>query len=277
MNGLQQGIKWFAIALAAVIICAMVTAMAGGLWLLSCVFDGTYRSEVGETEIVTELESREKISGLDIELKAANLEIRTGSELKVETDNDRAKIDWEENTLRIRDEDFHLFFDRVDAHIIIYMPENVELETVKLEAGAGQVVIDRLVAARVDLDLGAGRTEIGELVASESAKVESGAGALEIKGGELAKLDFDMGVGRASIRSRLTGDSKIRAGVGKLELTLLGEEDDYRVEVEQGIGGLTQDGISLRNPAGKNVVKIDGGIGAISLKLEQIVTENREN
>lgn len=277
MNGLQQGIKWFAIALAAVIICAMVTAMAGGLWLLSCVFDGTHGSEVGETEIVTELESREKISGLDIELKAANLEIRTGSELKVETDNDRAKINWEENTLRIRDEDFHLFFDRVDAHIIIYMPENVELETVKLEAGAGQVVIDRLVAARVDLDLGAGRTEIGELVASESAKVKSGAGALEIKGGELAKLDFDMGVGRASIRSRLTGDSKIRAGVGKLELTLLGEEDDYRVEVEQGIGGLTQDGISLRNPAGENVVKIDGGIGAISLKLEQIVTENREN
>lgn len=277
MNGLQQGIKWLAIALAAVIICAMVTAMAGGVWLLSCVFDGIYRSEVGETEIVTELESREKISGLDIELKAANLEIRTGSELKVETDNDQAKIDWEENTLRIRDEDFHLFFDRVDAHIIIYMPENVKLETVKLEAGAGQVVIDRLAAARVDLDLGAGRTEIGELVASGSAKVKSGAGALEIKGGELAKLDFDMGVGRASIRSRLTGDSKIRAGVGKLELTLLGEEDDYRVEVEQGIGGLTQDGISLRNPAGKNVVKIDGGIGAISLKLEQIVTENREN
>lgn len=275
MNGLQQGVKWFAIALAAVIICAMVTAMAGGLWLLSAVFDEAGAGEISEVEVVTDVDGQEEIDDLDIKLKAANLEIKSGSELKVETDDDEVKTTWQGNKLTVRDENSHWFFGHVDTHIIIYVPEDMKLEMVKVEAGAGQVVIERLVATRVDLDLGAGRTEIGELVASESAKVKSGAGALEIKGGELAKLDFNMGVGRASVRSRLMGDSKIDAGVGKLELTLLGVEDDYRVEVDQGIGGMTQEGISLRNPKGKNLVKINGGVGAIVLRLEP--AEAREN
>lgn len=275
MNGLQQGVKWFAIALAAVIICAMVTAMAGGLWLLSAVFDEVGAGEISEVEMVTDVDGQEEIDDLDIKLKAANLEIKSGPELKVETDNDEVKTIWQGNKLTVRDENSHWFFGHVDTHIIIYVPEDMKLETVKVEAGAGQVVIERLAATRVDLDLGAGRTEIGELVASESAKVKSGAGALEIKGGELAKLDFDMGVGRASVRSRLVSDSKIDAGVGKLELTLLGMEDDYRVEVDQGIGGMTQEGISLRNPKGKNLVKINGGVGAIVLRLEP--AEAREN
>lgn len=275
MNGLQQGVKWFAIALAAVIICAMVTAMAGGLWLLSAVFDEVGAGEISEVEMVTDVDGQEEIDDLDIKLKAANLEIKSGPELKVETDNDEVKTIWQGNKLTVRDENSHWFFGHVDTRIIIYVPEDMKLETVKVEAGAGQVVIERLVATKVDLDLGAGRTEIGELVASESAKVKSGAGALEIKGGELAKLDFDMGVGRASVRSRLVSDSKIDAGVGKLELTLLGMEDDYRVEVDQGIGGMTQEGISLRNPKGKNLVKINGGVGAIVLRLEPV--EAREN
>lgn len=267
MNGAQRAIKWFAIALAVMIIGAIISVVTGAIWVLGYVFGNGYSTEIVEMGPVAGWQEQATVTVLDIELKAANLQIKTGAELKVETNSERVKSEWQGETLKISDEEFRWFFNQAGYEVVVYLPGNLALNEVKIDAGAGRVQIERLAAERVELSLGAGKVEIGYLQATESAKISGGAGQTDVWNGAINDLDFDMGVGKTSLRSKLSGEAKIHAGVGKLDLTLVGEADDYRVTFDQGIGSLKQDGISLDNAEGKNLVEIDGGVGAVDLKL----------
>lgn len=267
MNGAQRAIKWFAIALAVMIIGAIISAVTGVIWVLGYVLGDGYDYANTEMGSVSGWEEQTQITTLDIELKVANLQIKTGEELKVEANSERVKSEWQGETLKISDDGSRWTFNQASYEVVIYLPEDLVLDEVKIDAGAGQMQIEHLVAERVGLSLGAGKAEIGDLRVKTSAKISGGAGKTEILNGEIKNLDFDMGVGKTSLRVKLSGDTKINAGVGKLDLVLIGEEDDYRVTFDQGIGSLKQDGISLNNPDGKNLVEIDGGVGAVDLKL----------
>jgi len=266
MRGAQNAVKWLAIALAVAIIGGIISATMGVFWVLGYVFGDTPSvSEGGMTPVVDVTEST-KISRLNIELKAANLRIVTGEALKVEANSERVKSTYNGDTLTVNDEGFRFLVDKAGYEVVISVPKDWQFSEVKLDAGAGTVSIGRLAADRVDLSLGAGRTEIDYLLAKTQAKINGGAGKTEIRDGEIANLDFDMGVGKASLRAKLTGKANIDAGVGKLELILVGAEDDYRVQVDKGLGSFYHEGLSLDNPNGKTLVEIDGGVGAMEVK-----------
>ena len=142
-----------------------------------------------------------------------------------------------------------------------------------VETGAGTVYAEGLSADEVDLDLGAGKAEFVGLVAKNKVKVSGGAGYLVIREAELKNLDLDMGVGKVEISGVLRGNSEIDAGVGKLEMTLKGGRDDYKMKFSKGLGSITVNGESMGDNGvwgdGAETIKIDGGVGAIEIRVEE--------
>ena len=164
----------------------------------------------------------------------------------------------------------NLFRQNNPRRIIVTVPRNTILDTIKIEAGAGELKIEKIECKKLDLDIGAGRTTIQDLNVTQKAKIEGGAGKVEILSGEIANLDLDMGVGTFKLVSSLLGDSKVNAGVGKLEMILKNGFDKYTIKTNKGIGSITVDGKQVSDGAtygkGENNIKVEGGIGSITIK-----------
>ena len=175
-----------------------------------------------------------------------------------------------EDELVIREKNVNLFRQNSPRRIIVTVPRNTVLDTIKIQSGAGELKIEKLECKKLDLDIGAGRTTIQDLNVTQKAKIEGGAGKVEILSGEIANLDLDMGVGMFKMVSSLLGDSKIDAGVGKLEVTLKNGIDKYTIKANKGIGSITIDGKEVSDGAtygkGENNIKVEGGIGSITIK-----------
>ena len=83
-----------------------------------------------------------------------------------------------------------------------------------------------------------------------------------------AKLD--LGIGEIDINSNITGNSQIDCGIGSVKLNLPGNKDEYTFDVSKGIGSITinqygEVGDKSKLGNGQNYIKIDGGIGKISI------------
>lgn len=273
MQAAQRVIKWLAVAFGIFLIGVMLSALVGVGYIVSEVFDGFDGWEDSkQTEVEIEAGEVEEFAGevheLKVDFKGTNLKIVPGDELKVETNNDRIRVKRSGGSLVIQEDEGGTIFHGMDSvQAVVYLPQGVEgLEKAEIMMGAGSLEISDMKAKELKLELGAGRTEIDELVVTRKAEIDSGAGMFELKEGEIRNLDLEMGVGNVSLSARLLGRNKISAGMGRLELELIGGENDYNVSFEQGLGSLLQEGISLNNPQGQNYVEIDGGVGAVVLK-----------
>lgn len=266
MNGAQKAIKGAAIALAVVIMVSIASAVVGAGVIVSRVFGPGEHSDSEWQETV--MGEKWEFSELVVELKSTSLRIERGEEFQLVADDEVVEVLRTGARVEIKEKDFDWWgqWHKMGGEVKLVLPEDLELSRLKLDMGAGTLYAEDLTAEEMELDLGAGRAEFARLRAEGVAKIDGGAGLLIVKDAELRELELEMGVGKVELAARLEKDSKIGAGVGKLELTLIGEEDDYRVKFDQGIGSLKQEGISLDNPEGKTVVEIDGGVGAIDLK-----------
>ena len=164
-----------------------------------------------------------------------------------------------------------------NAVLTIYVPVGTVFENVNITTGAGRLTVDNLFAETIDFELGAGEVSIGSLVATKSADIEGGAGRITVSGGALKNLDMDMGVGELNLTSAFSGECKLDMGVGESNITLIGNKDDYKLDLEKGLGSITVDGKDVSDFGssgnGTNKVDISGGIGAINVRFEEEKTE----
>ena len=140
MNVVQKIIKYLAIALAIFIIINIVSVALSILWGVAWIS--------GVEKDIPIIESKEEIystignadiTTLKIELKASNLEIKNGEMLRVKTNNLNVKCNQEGSQLIIKDKSKKWFSNRSDeSQIILYMPENMLWDNVKIDAGAGK-------------------------------------------------------------------------------------------------------------------------------------------
>ncbi len=279
MSTAQKVIKYLAIALAIFIIANIISGILFGLYSLASVLGLTKTNEtetanqneiISQQEEITNLEN-EKFETLKIKLVYSNLTIKKGDTLKVESNNKYVSIKPKDNQLEIK-EDVNKWLSRSNSKnsLTIYIPENTMFENVKIEAGAGNIKIEQLQAKELNFEIGAGKVEIEKLNVSNKAQIEGGAGKVDILSGEMNNLNLDMGVGKFELTSKLTGKSKINAGVGKLDINLSDGIKNYKMEISKGIGAIKIDGKEMKDDTefgeGDNLIKIDGGIGAIDIK-----------
>ena len=281
MTTIQRIIKYCAIAFAIFIIVSIVSSILFGLNAFSEILGFTRQerktetsniihTEVGRDEKVEKEFDNTQIAKLKIDIEYATLTIQQGDKFKVASNTSNIEAKQTEDQLVIREKNVNLFRQSSPRRIIITVPRNTILDTIKIETGAGEINIEKIECKNLDFDIGAGKTTIQDIKVTQKAKIEGGAGKVEILSGEIANLDLDMGVGAFKLVSSLLGDSKIDAGVGKLEIILKDGLDKYTIKTNKGIGSITVDGKEVSDGAtygkGENTIKVEGGIGNITIK-----------
>ena len=82
-----------------------------------------------------------------------------------------------------------------------------------------------------------------------------------------------MGVVNFKLSGKLTGDSDIDCGVGKLELVVLGKQEEYTIKAKKGIGDFQVNGRSVADDTtignGNYRMEIDAGVGKTEVYFEE--------
>ena len=212
------------------------------------------------------------IHSLDISINAATFSIKLSDKIAIES-NLKYLLVKEENGVLTIFEEARRNADYRDAELILYLPANVIYENVSIETGAAAMNVETLSAVSLTLGLGAGNINFKHLNVTQHADIEGGAGEINILDGTLNNLNLEMGIGELNMTAALLGSNQLEFGVGDANLTILGSKDDYRMDIEKGIGSVTVDGQKVTDFGssgnGKNFLEIDSGIGAVNLKFQE--------
>lgn len=280
MTTAQKVIKYLAIAFAIFLILNIISGILWAIFGVSFIFglQNWENNEIREHSVITNYEYSDidtlnrEIEALDIDIKFNSLIIKTGSEFKVEGDSNHIKCRQDNKTIHIEETNHHWFQKNNSGEIIIYIPEDLEFDKVKISTGAGKIDIEKLETKRLSLEIGAGETQIRELDVKDKADIDGGAGKVTILSGIINDLDLDMGVGKIELNSKLTGSTDIEAGIGELDVNINAPKEDYKIKASKGIGSITIDKEGISDDTiygnGENYIKIDGGIGSIKIKFE---------
>lgn len=273
MTQTQKVIKYLAISLAVFLTFSIISAITYGVISVFNIFDDN-----DNVDYLEELDITEDTSIIDIQVNSAVITIKSGDTLKVETNNKYITTKEENNKTYIKEKKHNWFGNRDKIDLVISVPTSFTYDVISISSGAGKVDIDRLTAKKIYLDLGAGKVSINYLEALEEAKINGGAGEIEINGGTIYNLDFDIGIGKTTLISKIEGNSKIDAGIGEVNLTLLGNNDDYKIKADKGIGDIVIGDKKASDNTyygkGDNLIEIDGGIGSIHIDYKNIETSN---
>lgn len=267
MTTLQKVIKYLAIAFAIFLTVTIIGGILRAIGLFGGFFSDNTVSENMKTYSVTS-----EINNLNIKINAADLYIKSGDEFSVESNLEHLKVEEKGNTLTVKEtKKFNGNYN--GAHLTLYVPAGTVFDNVNLSTGAGRLTVDILSATILDFELGAGEVTIESLVAAKSADIEGGAGQITIFDGTIKNLDLEMGVGQLNLTSALNGNCKLDLGVGESNITLIGNKENYKLDIEKGLGSISVDGKKASDFSisgnGTNKVEIHGGIGKINVEFKE--------
>ena len=275
MTTAQKVIKYLATAFAVFLIVTIISAILSGGYALLSALGLIHTNKDIVTENLKVISSEEKkVTTLKIGLAYTNLDIKTGDDFKVETNN--SKITFEENngSVKIKEKNRNwLNNNNISSNLIIYIPEDmIAIDETKIQTGAGKINIEKLNTQSLYLELGAGDVYIENIIATGETKIDGGVGKAELKSCEINNLKANLGMGEFTFSGKLTGKSKIDSGVGAINIDLVDNKNNYKIDVSKGLGNVTLGGQKLETDRvygiGENYLDIDGGIGEIKIDFE---------
>lgn len=266
MTTFQKVIKYLAMAFAVF----LTVSIIGGLLSMLGFLGGFFGSDAVSEDIQTYAVSSD-ISRLEVNINAADFSIKQGEKFSVESNLKHLTVEDKNGTLFVRET--KAFGSTYTGSVLtLYIPADTTFEKVNIKTGAGKLTAEQLSADTMDLELGAGEVAIESLVATSGVDIEGGAGKITISGGSLHNLDLDMGVGQLNLTSALSGDCNFDLGIGESNITVIGDRENYKLDIEKGIGNITVDGASASNMKEQgnsgDSIDISGGIGAINLNFK---------
>jgi len=267
MTTLQKVIKYLAIAFAAFLIVSIIGGILGAVGLIGGLFSSDATLEDGKTYSVTA-----EVHSLDMQINAADLYIKEGTAFSVESNLKHLKVEEKNGLLTIR-ETKKFVGTYTGAVLTVYIPAGTVFDSVSLTTGAGRVTIENLTSGKLDFVLGAGEVSVDKLTATKAADIEGGAGRMTIANGTLKDLGLEMGLGQLNLTAVLTGNCQLKLGVGESNITLIGSKEDYKLDLEKGLGSVSVDGKDVSDFGssgnGTNDVEISSGIGAVHVRFQE--------
>lgn len=264
MTPLQKVIKYCAVTFAVLLTISIICLIVGSLLGLSFILDN--HDAVGELQKYT---VSENVTQLKINISAAELEIISGDIFTVESNLKKLTVQENDGKLIISEKSNFFNASLNNAYLKLTIPSDFVFSSASITTGAGKVSVDKLSSDNLILELGAGEVTVNNLIAQKNADINGGAGKVNINSGELNNLDLDIGVGQLNLIGKLTGDCEIDCGVGETNLTLTGNNSDYEINLDKGLGNATIDGVlfdrSSHYGSGQNSIDIDGGVGAVNI------------
>ena len=265
MTTFQKAVKYLAMAFAIF----LTVSIIGGILSMFGLFGGFFGGDAVTDDIKTYTVSSD-IKSLEVKINAADFTIKQGDSFSVESNLKYLTVEDKNGVLTIRDTK-KFIRTYTGAVLTLYIPADTVFDKANITTGAGRLTVDNLSADTMNFELGAGEVAIDTLVAASDIDINGGAGKITISGGALHNLDLDMGAGQLNLTSALTGESDFDLGIGESNITVIGNKNDYKLDIEKGLGNITVDGTSVSNIKGQgngnNDIEISGGIGAINLKF----------
>ncbi len=266
MTTFQKVIKYLAIAFAIF----LTVSIIGGILSMIGLFVGFFSGDAVTEDIKTYTVSSD-ISSLEVKINAADFTIKQGKSFFVESNLKHLTVEDKNGVLSIK-ETKKFSSTYTGAIFTLYIPADTVFEKANITTGAGRLTVDHLSATIMNFELGAGEVTIDTLIATSDVDIDGGAGKITISGGALHNLDLDMGVGQLNLTSALTEKSEFDLGIGESNITVIGNKDDYKLDIEKGIGNITVDGTGVSNIEGQgngnNSIEVSGGIGAININFK---------
>lgn len=265
MTAFQKVIKYSAMAFAVFLIVSIISGISYGVGLVSFLFGND------TAEITEKFEYSSAANILYADLGGAELVIKQGSTLAAEADSKYISCRQDGNRILITEKSQGPFGRSSKSRkVTVYIPENTVFDEAEINIGAGKLTADAINAKELSLDIGAGETVINSLNVTDEAEIDGGAGSIRIESGNINNLDADTGMGEFILRARLTGSSKIDHDIGEADISLVGNESDYAVTLDKGIGEARIDGKSVSSGDygnGASSIDIDCGIGEINVNF----------
>lgn len=265
MTTLQRMIKYCAMAFAIFLTVSIFSGIFGALGMLT----SAGRDVTGPMQTYP---VSSHVENLDMEISAASMQIVTGDRFQVESNHKYLTVAETNGTLKITEKKVAFGVSNEGVSVILTVPEGFIFDEASIAAGAGKVDIASLCANTLKMELGAGKTDIGYLMAQRRSSISTGAGKLTIRDCQLHNLDMELGVGKQELTGRLTGKCDIEYGIGNADITLLGSQEDYRIQMEKGLGSATLDGRAMSDDRiygdGENRIEIEGGIGSMDIRFQ---------
>ena len=265
MSDAQKVIKYVAISLAVLLIVTIISSL---VYLFNAL-GNTFSLDKEYNDNLETINFNEEINNITIDLISADLTVKYGTQLKIEI-NSNINYTIDDNLLLIK-ENKNNFLKNRNNLVTLYIPSDKVYDDVKISNGAGIISIEKISANNLNLNLGAGKVEIDNLETYTSTLIDGGAGKIDINNGLISYLNFDMGVGEVNLTARVLGKSEIDCGIGAANINLLGNSNDYQIDVDKGIGEFTIDNVSVHDEdiygSGINSLDVDGGLGKVTIKF----------
>ena len=264
---------------------AVMILLAVGLIILKK-SDDTVKGVTGKGESGSEVFST-PISSLVFEAGACSVEIVTGEGEDYRLDYEGLK--YGTLTYQLEGEELKISYEQknnwsakmfvendINAQkIILTVPENAILDSALFEFGAAEITMEEVTTKKLYVTVGAGALNADGLTAIERAKLNVGAGAFYADDVALANAELVCGVGEMNLAGRFDGETVAECGVGSMELRVRGEQEDYRGELDCGLGEIEFGDITIDGSGKKSYgtssaerrMDIKCGIGEVDVRF----------
>lgn len=275
MTTTQKIIKSLAIAFALFLVISIFSIIFGlSREIISSINNDKKESELLE-EYTTISNNVNNIESFKIDISNDDIEIKEGEKFEVKTNDPNVKFYHENSKVKIKaDKTFSWHISNSSrGTIIIYLPNEFNISELDLNLGAGKIDIDKIFVETLLMDLGAGTMTAKEINVYEKATINGGAGNINIYSGTINNLNLKLGAGNASIESDLTGSNALTTGVGKLNLGLSRNKDNYKFDINKGLGNIILNDFNVSEDTligdGETKIKISGAVGNIIINTAE--------
>lgn len=269
MTTTQKIIKYLAIAFALFLVISIFSIIFGlSREIISSINNDKKESELLE-EYTTISNNVNNIESFKIDISNDDIEIKEGKKFEVKTNDPDVKFYHENSKVKIKSDKTFSWHPSNSSRgtIIIYLPNEFNISELDLNLGAGKIDIDKIFVETLLMDLGAGTMTAKEINVYEKAAINGGAGNININSGTINNLNLKLGAGNASIQSDLTGSNTLTTGVGRLNLGLSRSKDNYRFDINKGLGNIILNDFDVSEDTligdGETKIKINGAVGNI--------------
>ncbi len=269
MNTWHKVIRYFALAFAISIIFSIISV---GYQVVNILTNGVINNTKVSSEIL-KLEKDPNKQILDINVKVAKVNIVKGEKLNATTDSKYVQIEKKNNSLIITEKKHSLLKEHGTVNVTI--PDEMVFDAVSFISGVGRLKVKSSIQTGIlEISSGVGEATFNDLIVNKKANIKSGVGDFTIKNGHLTNTNLELGIGEVNITAKLLDKTSIESGIGSVNIKLIGEQDDYKITTDKGIGSISVDGKSLSNDSsygeGSNKISIKGGIGSINVDFVKV-------
>lgn len=258
--------------LAKIIALGFATLLAVGIISMivfsSCVafrFVGYLVGGAGETSgNVTYSEEFSGVRSVNINMDVGQILIQSGKTFKVETREASGRINANADggvlTVSLKDQGFLAFMGGSDQ-LVITIPKDAKLDDFYVKLGLGHISLNEITVEKLTADLGVGYIEGLDLAVADTAKIKLGIGKVGVTDSTFYNARLENGIGLVKFEGELHQNNSAEIGIGSVQLFLTDDKQEYRFDINTGLGGSN---ISSGG-SGENAVMLKSGIGGITV------------